>query len=211
MNEQQAPVATPTSYWDPERDRPRGRPLKRVRVHNRSTLNLQTPRAWLIQPGVQEIEVYDDEVEALMGMVETKPEMIEQAQESYRLAIAEDAKQRVEGFAGDAAAFIAEVAAGNQAAREAYEYVRARTSLSPQSLFRQAMKRDPLPLVSVEVIGDAQEPKRAAVELLQAEQTRYTGSLGAAIAAGIADAQKPLLAAFAEQTKLLAQLAQRLK
>ena len=71
MNEQQAPVATPTSYWDPERDRPRGRPLKRVRVHNRSTLNLQTPRAWLIQPGVQEIEVYDDEVEALMGMVET--------------------------------------------------------------------------------------------------------------------------------------------
>lgn len=192
------------SFWDPNRDQARGRKLLRLEVHNRCTALLQVPRGQLLVPGVQDIVVYDDQVRLIEALVEPRPEMLAQAQLSYRLAIAEEAKQRVEGFAGDAENFLEEVDSGrSQAAREAYEHVRARTALSPESLFRQSMKRDPLPLVSCKFVGEAEEPKREAVKIFQEENAKTTGVLGESIGAAIAEAQKPLVALLGELIKKL--------
>lgn len=196
---------TPTSFWDPERDRPRGRALVRLEVEVRNTVNLQAPRGYLLQPGKQIIDVYDDEVAILEAQVETRPDALQQAHLSYRLSLAEDAKQRVEGCSLDAEKFLAAVDAGNGPEREAYEYVRARSPISPEGMFRQTMKRDVLPLVSCKVVElNVPEPKREAVKLLEGEQNRYTDHLGAAIGAAIAESQKPLVNMLGELMKALA-------
>jgi hypothetical protein len=191
--EQQAKTQTagPISHWDPERDRPRGKELIKVEVHNRSTLNLQIPRGWLLQPGVQTVEIYVDELPAVMAMVEPEPMLLELSERAFRLALADEAKERFDGFSGTAEQFLKLIADGDRLASDAYEYVRARTTLSPQAEFRKTNKRDPLPLVSCKVVErNVPEQQRESVKLLQAEQSRFTENLAAGIAAGIADKQK---------------------
>lgn len=204
MSEQPAPERVqPKVFWNPERDPQRNRKLIKLEVHNRNTANLQVPRGQLVVPGVQEISVYDDEVPLVQALVEPAPQMLDQARQSYRLAIAEEAKQRVEGFPGDSAQFLKEADDGNQAYRESYEFVRARTSLSPESMFRQTMKRDVLPLVSCKVVGQIEEPKREAVKIFQEQNEKQVGVLGESIGAAIAEAQKPLVALLGELIKKL--------
>ena len=204
---QEAGMVEPKCYWDPERDRPRGKELVRVKVKNRSTLNLQLPRGWLLQPGTQLVDLYSDEVQNVMAMVEPNPAALEQARHSCRLAIAQEAKARVDGFSGSADEFLQRVDRNELAEMDAYQYVLARTSLSPEAQFRSTMMRDPLPLDSCEIVERGiPEPQRESVKLLQAEQQRYTGSLGESIGAAIAQAQAPLIAQLAEQQKMIAEL-----
>lgn len=197
-----AAVPAAKSYWDPERDRPRGINLVRLEVVNRKTAGLQMPRGHVLQPGVSTVDVYADEVENVKAQVEPRPDAVVQAHESFRRAIADEAKARVSGFAGDAEGFLALVDAKDPVAVAEYEFIRAQSPLSPEAMFRQTMRRDPLPLASCKLVDpNVAEPKREAVKLIESENSKGRGELGAAIAEGVNEALKPLLATIGELIK----------
>src|SRR5574342_424118 len=82
------------------KDKPRNRPLVRMKVRNRNTAMLLVPHANPVPPGEWVISCYDDEVPAVMGLVETRQDRLRDAQKQYQRMVLSEAKKKLGTFLG---------------------------------------------------------------------------------------------------------------
>ncbi len=175
------------------KDKPRNRPLVRMKVRNRCTAVLTLPHANSVEPGEWLISCYDDEVKDVLSMVEPRPDRIKDAQEQYQRSILSAAKKHLEGFSGTVDDL--QVAIENGTApdnlKEVVDAALRDSDLSVESVFHKMMERDIKPLDSAELIKDSEhaEPKR--VEQVK-DQDALANAMGKAMARELPAAMEAL-------------------
>ncbi len=187
------------------KDKPRNRPLVRMKVRNRNTTLLNLPHANPVPPGEWIISCYDDEVPAVMALVETRQDRINDARKQYQRMILSEAK-KLTSFPGtvddlEEALLKGLSSAGNAPPEDIKEHIAGvlrETELSVESVFHAMMERDIKPLDSAELIANSehQEPKR--VEQVK-EQNALADAMGAAISRELPVAMKAAMGEFADQ------------
>lgn len=146
-----------------KKDEARGRPVVRMKVHNRDALNLPLAGANIIGPGTHVIVCYDDEVDAIRDQVED-PQKIAQAEQQYAIDIAEQVGKGMEpqwaGKIEDLAAIIA--SKSDPAVNELYAKISRTTGASKQGAFQKLFKRSMKPLAMAELVVGSEhaEPQR---------------------------------------------------
>ena len=175
------------------KDKPRNRPLVRMKVRNRCTAVLTLPHACSVEPGEWLISCYDDEVKDVLSLVEPRPDRIRDAQEQYQRAILSAAKKQIEGFLGTVDDLQAAIENGTapDGTKEAVDAALRDSDLSVESVFHKIMERDVLPLDAAELIKDSEhsEPKR--VEQVK-EQDALANAMGKAMARELPAAMEAL-------------------
>lgn len=188
------------------RDKPRNRPLVRMEIHNRCTAVLTLPHANSVPPGQWTISCYDDEVAAVLSMVEPKPDRLRDAQQQFQRSILAEAKKKLESYQGTVDDLEEEIAKGTAPPelKAEIDAILRETEVSVESVFHAMMERDVKPLVSAKLVegSEHQEPKR--VEQVK-EQNALADAMGAAISRELPVAMKAAMGEFADQ--LFAKLA----
>lgn len=131
------------------KDRPRKRPMVRVRVEN-TVEGLTVPHANMLGKGLCEFTCYDDELPIIEALVEREPESIKLAESAFRASIERQADDNLKGTHASAEDREVEIARLMQTTGE-----------SREMHFRRLKNRDILPLRGdVEVLEmDLPEPK----------------------------------------------------
>lgn len=185
------------NFFDAERDPPRRRSMTRMRIENRNTRHLPLPSGNIVEPGVSEITVYDDEVQAVEGLVEQGDEKFRLARQAYMAAVAREVKELLDwtGSVEELQALI--VNKSDSRVNEAYERMLRESYLSFEGTFTDIFGRGPLPLVRAEVIESGMpEPQRLG---LVEEQRRFVEVLREAGIGGNALSAEKLQQVIAEQ------------
>ena len=169
--------------FEPRREHARNRNMVTMKVVNRNTRNLTLPDGQVVQPGESTIMIYEDNVGAVDDQVENDEAAVKAAHKQYKLLIAEQLQQRVEGqlmqrSAEDVAGMI-ERGALDRDAKDKYDELLRKTGASVESEFFRANKRGIKPLISAEILErNIPEPQR---KLQHEEWTRQAQALAIAM------------------------------
>jgi len=150
-------------------------------VTNTRVANAMIQR-WTFSPGIHEINVYADEVAAVMAEVEPEPALIVEAKRQLKLRVAEELLSKLDNFRGGAHELVKVIDLDEPAKGQFDIEVRSILATTPHSVqaeFRKLTGRDMLPLDAAAVVDTGiPEPQRIA---LQAEQDKLVAALKAAL------------------------------
>ena len=181
------------------RDRPRNKPLVRMKVRNRCTKLLQVG-FWMVPPGEHEITCYADEVDGVKGMVEDKPDQIRAAQDAYRRNIVSEVKEKYEQYRGDVVDLMKDLDAGKTDPEilDVLKRVLEGSTESVEAVFMATMKRDVRALDSAEVVpgSEHKEPKLLEQEH---EKNQLADAMGAALGRFLSQPQPAQAAASSKK------------
>lgn len=168
------------NYLSPEKDKPRGQSLVRMKVVNRNTHVLSVLEN-VIGPGEHVITVYKGDVPKVMERVESEPDRIALAEEMFEREIAELVIGQLDRWDGTVEDMLPVMRSRSDTRiNEIHDRLMQTTSKSVEGTFQKLTKRALKPLVSAEVIKDSEhaEPQRTA---LNRETEKLAEAIGAAL------------------------------